>query len=46
MRYLILTIVLFCCEVGYSHDANLAVFEVSQVDGQYKLAINLDILDL
>ena len=46
MRYLILTIVLFCCEVGYSHDANLAVFEVSQDDGQYKLTINLDILDL
>lgn len=46
MRYLILILVLFCCEVGYSHDANLAVFEVSQDDGQFKLAINLDILDL
>ena len=46
MRYLILILVLFCCEVGYGHDANLAVFEVSKVDGRYKLTINLDIQDL
>lgn len=47
MRKLILILVLSCSVlVGYSHDARLAVFEVSQDDGQYKLTINLDILDL